>query len=147
MAFPERRESGLAGGDLIRFVSTLRITRLFVVSMGRLTVLAREERLATQHLRQNAAHRPYVDRLGVFLKCQHDLRRTVPSGSHIFCHEARVVLLRRSRTSQAEIADFQIAISVEQEVGWLEISVEHIGGMHGLESTQSLVDEVLAMIV
>jgi hypothetical protein len=56
-----------------------------------LTIFAREQRLATQHLSKDAAHTPYVNSLRVLLECQHDLRCAVPPSSDIFCHEARVV--------------------------------------------------------
>lgn len=52
-----------------------------------------------------------------------------------------------SRTSQAEITDLEIAIGVEEQVGRLEISMENVGRVHGLQGTKGLVDEVLAMVV
>lgn len=112
-----------------------------------LTVLAGEKGLATQHLCEDTSHRPHINGLGVLLESQHNFGRTVPTRGNIFCHEARVVLLRRSRTSQTKVADFQIAVSVEEQVRGLEIAVEHVGRVHGLESAQGLVDEVLAVVV
>lgn len=114
---------------------------------GVLTVFAREQRLAAQHLGQNTAYTPHVDRLGILLERQHDLWRTVPARSHIFRHEARVVFLRSSGASQAEVADFQVAVRIEKEVGGLEVAVKNVGGMHGLQRAEGLVDEVLAVVV
>lgn len=115
--------------------------------MLRRTILAREQRLAAQHLGQNAAHTPHINGLGVFLERQHDLRGTVPASSHIFRHEARVVVGRGGRASKTEIAHLQIAVGIEQEVGGLQITVQDVGRMHGLESSQCLVDKVLTVIV
>ena len=42
-------------------------------------VLAWEEGLAAQHLGEDAANRPDIDRLGVHPEREHDLRGTVPS--------------------------------------------------------------------
>lgn len=112
-----------------------------------LTILARKERLAAEHLCQDAAHRPHVDSLSVLLERQHDLRRSVPTSCDVFGHETRVVLLRSSGTRQTKVAHLEIAISVEKQVGGLQVSVKHIGGVHGLQRPQGLVDEVLAVIV
>lgn len=111
------------------------------------TILSGEQWLAAQHLSQYAAHTPHINGLGVFLECQHNLRGTVPASGHIFRHEARVVVGRGSRAGQTEITHFQITVGVEQQIGGLEITVQDVGGVHGLEGTQCLVDKVLAVIV
>lgn len=113
----------------------------------RLTVFAGEQRLAAQHLGEDTAYTPYVDRLGVLLERQHDLWCTIPARSNIFRHEARVVFLRGGGTGQAEVADFQIAVRIEKEIGGFEVTVKNVGGMHGLQGAEGLVDEVLAVVV
>jgi hypothetical protein len=112
-----------------------------------LTILSREQRLATQHLSQDTANGPDINGLGVLLEGQHNLRSSVPTGRDIFCHEARVVFLGGCRASEAEIANLKVAIGIEKQVGWLEISVEYVCGVHSLEGTEGLVDEVLAMVI
>lgn len=47
-------------------------------------VLAGEKRTVVKHLTQDAADRPYVDRLRVALRVEHDLRRAVPSEKEEF---------------------------------------------------------------
>ena len=112
-----------------------------------LTVFPRKQWLPAQHLGKNASHTPHINRLGILLECQHNLGSTVPSCGHIFGHEARVVFGGSRRSSQTEVADFQIAIGIEKKIRWFEISVEDICRVHGLERSESLVDEVLAVVI
>jgi hypothetical protein len=111
------------------------------------TVLAGEKRLATKHLRKNTSNGPDVDSLGVFLEGKHDLGGTVPARGNVFGHEARVILLRGGGSSEAEVAHFKIAVGIQKKVGRFQVAVEDVGRMHGLESAEGLVDEVLAMVV
>jgi hypothetical protein len=55
--------------------------------------------------------------------------------------------LRGGRASEAEIANLEVAIGIEEQVGWLEISVENVCGVHSLEGAEGLVDEVLAVVI
>ena len=116
--------------------------------LGRqLTILSWEEWLSTQHLRQNTSHGPDINGLSVLLESQHDLRRTVPSRGNILGHETAVVFLRGGRASKSEIANLQVAVGVQQQVRRLQVAVENVGGVHGLQGTESLVNEVLAVII
>lgn len=115
--------------------------------VGKLTVFPRKQRLSAQHLGQYAAHTPYVNGFCVFLEGQHDFRRTVPASRHVFRHESRVVVGGRCRTSQTEVADFQITVGVQQQVRRFQVSVQHVGRVHRFERSQRLVDEVLAVVV
>jgi hypothetical protein len=112
-----------------------------------LTVLSREQWLAAQHLGQNASHTPHVNGFGVFLERKHDLRCSVPTRSNVFRHETRVVFSRGGRSRETKVADLEIAIGVKQQVGRLKITMQDIGRVHRLESTQRLVDEVLTVVV
>ena len=56
------------------------------------TIFAREEWLAAQHLRQNAADAPDVDSFRVFFERKHDFGSAVPACCNVFGHEARVVV-------------------------------------------------------
>ena len=96
------------------------------------TILAWEQRLAAQHLGQNTANRPHVNRLCVLLERKHNLRRTIPSRCNIFGHEARVVFGRGCRSGETKVADLQIAIGVEEQIGGLEIAMKDICRVHGL---------------
>ena len=60
--------------------------------MDKLTVLSREQWLSIQHLSQDAAHAPYVNRLGILFEGKHDFWGTVPTSRYVFGHESRVIL-------------------------------------------------------
>lgn len=49
-----------------------------------------------------------------------------PSSGDVFCHEAGVILLRKRHACQAEVAHLEVAVTVEEQVGWLEVAVEHM---------------------
>ena len=66
------------------------------------TVLAREQWLALEHFRKNAAGTPDVDRDVVFLPGQHDFRSTVVSRRDVASH------LRVLDSCEAEITDLQV---------------------------------------
>ena len=56
----------------------------------------------------------------VLLEGQHDLRRSVPARRDVFGHEAgRLGISQHGRSREAKVADLQIAIGVEQQIGWL----------------------------
>mmetsp|Transcript_33696 Transcript_33696/g.80059 ORF Transcript_33696/g.80059 Transcript_33696/m.80059 type:complete len:210 (+) Transcript_33696:98-727(+) len=58
----------------------------------------RDERLADEHLRDDAAHRPHVHRLGVARRAEQNLRRAVPAGRHVVCqHRCNLVRLLQRR--------------------------------------------------
>lgn len=73
-------------------------------------VFAREQRLALQHLRKNTPCTPDIHFHIVLLPCEHDLGRPVVSRGDIACH------LGILYTRQAEVADFEIAILVYENV-------------------------------
>lgn len=88
--------------------------------------------------------------LGVLLKRQHDLGSTIPASGDIFGHETSFGsrwFCRLDRPSETEIANLEVTVGIQQQVGWLEVPMYHIGGVQGLESAQGLVDEVLGVIV
>lgn len=51
------------------------------------------------------------------------------------------------RTHQAKVADAQLAVSVEQEVGGLEVAVHHPRGVQVLQAAQQLVDKELDVLL
>lgn len=110
-------------------------------------VAAREERAAGEHLGQDASDGPHIDRLGVLLEGEHDLGRAIPPGSDVLGHEARVLIGSEHGASQSEVAHFEVAVGIEQDVARLEVAMNDVGAVHGLERTQSLVGEVLAVVV
>ena len=84
-------------------------------------VLAREQRLALQHLSEDAARAPDIHFHIVLLPCEHDLRCSVVSRGDVAGH------LRVLYTCQAEVADLEVAILVHEDVGGFEVSVDDAG--------------------
>eukprot|EP00982_Pelagococcus_subviridis_P008865 30883-Pelagococcus_subviridis.AAC.4 len=83
-------------------------------------VLPREQRLASEQLREDAPHAPHVDRGGVFRAREQELGRAVPSRDDVLGEEV-LRALRRSR--QAKVADFQVAVCVQQQVRRLQVAM------------------------
>jgi hypothetical protein len=91
-------------------------------------VLAGEQRLALQHLRENAACAPDVDLDIVFLPREHDLRRSVVTCRDITRH------LGVLYTGKSEVADLEIAILVDQNVARLQVAVDDSCGVDVFQS-------------
>lgn len=100
-------------------------------------VLAGEERLALDHLGEDAARGPDVDLDVVLLPGEHDLGRAVVPGGHVAGH------LRVLDTGEAEVADFQVTVLVDEDVAGLEVAVDDARGVHVLQASEDLVQEVL----
>lgn len=55
--------------------------------------------------------------------------------------------MRGGRTGQTKVAHFQVAVGVQKQIRGLQVTVKDVGRVHGLERSQGLVNEVLAVIV
>lgn len=53
----------------------------------------------------------------------------------------------RTGPHQPKVADAQLAVAVEQQVGGLEVTVHHPTGVQVLEAPQQLVDEELDVLL
>ena len=80
-------------------------------------VLPGEEGLALQHLRKDAPGTPDVNLHIILLPCEHDLRRSIVSCRDVSRH------LRILDSGQAEVADLEIAVFVDEDVAGLEITM------------------------
>lgn len=80
-------------------------------------VLAREQRFALQHLSEDAPCTPNIDLYVVLLPRKHDLRCSVVPSRHVTGH------LGVLDTGQAEVANLEIAVLVDQNVTRFEVSV------------------------
>lgn len=100
-------------------------------------VLAGEKRLSLKHFGENAAGAPDIDLHVVFLPGEHNLRCTVVSSRDITGH------LGVLNACQTEVADFEIAILINQNVARLQVAVYHAGGVNVFQTTHDLVEEVL----
>lgn len=71
------------------------------------TVFSGENWSVAEHFSENAADTPYIDRFGVTLWVQHDLRGSIPSGGNILCKEPSVVVIRVSYSRQTKVTYLQ----------------------------------------
>ena len=134
-------------------------------------VSTREKWFSGKHLGENTAYRPDIDGLinlrhtlglchtlkenaahylGILLERQHDLWCAVPASCDVFSHETSLCargLGCLDGSCEAEIADLEVAVGVEQEIRWFQITMYNIGGVKSLKRPESLVDEVLSVIV
>lgn len=123
-------------------------------------VAAGEQRPAREQLGEDAAARPHVHRLRVLRGGQHHLGRTVPSRGDVLGHgpaAAVAAVLSGVRTrpgvhvlgnpGKTEVAYLQVAVRVDQQVGGLQVAVDHVGSVDHLQPAQRLVDEVLDVVV
>ena len=82
--------------------------------------------------RSVARKRSLVAQTHIVGETQHDFRSAVPSGGHVFRHEALVSgrlggsTTRRVTSRKAEITDLQFAVGIHEEVSWLEIPMQHV---------------------
>ena len=84
-------------------------------------ILSWEEGLSLQHFRKDASSAPNINLHIILLPCQHDFGGTVVSCRDIASH------LWVLDTGETEIANLQVAVLVDQNIGWLEISVDDTG--------------------
>ena len=92
-------------------------------------ILAGEEGFALEHFCKDAASAPDIDLDVVLLPGEHDLRRTVVPGGHISRH------LGVLDTGQAEVANLQIAVLVDQNIAGLQVSVDDASGVDIFQTT------------
>ena len=62
--------------------------------------------------------------LGVFLRAQQDLWRSVPPRGHVFGHNLVGLLsFVGNGTSQTEISNFHKAFGIQKQIGWFHVPV------------------------
>ena len=95
-----------------------------------------------------AAHRPHVDGRRVVLVLDEELGRAVPP-RHDVLGEAEVLRLGLGvdRPREAEVADLEVAVLVDEEVARLEVAVEHVREVDRVDAAEDLVQEVLVVLV
>lgn len=83
-----------------------------------------EKRLAVEHLCENTAGAPDVDLDVVFLPCEHDLGGAIVSGRDVAGH------LRVLDPGQTKIANFEIAVFVNQDIAGFKIAMHDTSRVH-----------------
>jgi hypothetical protein len=92
-------------------------------------VLSGEKGLALEHFSEDAACAPDVYLDVVLLPREHDLRCSVVSRRDIAGH------LRVLDTGKAKVANLQIAVLVDENVGGFEVTVDNAGGVDVFQTT------------
>ena len=87
-------------------------------------VVSWEEGRPTEKFREDAPDGPDIQGVGVVRRVQNDFRGTVPTGNDIFCQSGCALFIAAGKT---EIADFEIAILIKQEVTRFQIAMNNIG--------------------
>jgi hypothetical protein len=84
----------------------------------------------------------------ITLETQHDLGRSIPPRSDVFCHETDIGFgIVAESSCQTEITNLEFTIRIHQQVAWLQVAVEDIGRVDIFESSTELVDKVLEMSI
>ena len=86
-------------------------------------ILPRKQGFPLQHLRKNAPRAPNINLDIILLPRQHDLGGAVVPRRYVARH------LRILDARQSEVADLEIAVLVHQDVGGLEVAVDHASGV------------------
>jgi hypothetical protein len=100
-------------------------------------VLPWEERLALEHLGEDASGGPDVDRNVILLPGQHDLGGAVVARRDVAGH------LGVLDTGETKVADLEVAVLVDENVGGFKVAVDDAGRVNVLEAAENLVQEVL----
>ncbi len=104
--------------------------------------VACEDWLAGEHLGDDAADAPEVSLIGVGAGAEQHLRGAVPAGGHLVSEHAALNEARAQGAHQPEIADLELALGVDQQVGRLEVPVQQPGRVQVLHGLEQLVDQV-----
>mmetsp|Transcript_27717 Transcript_27717/g.73215 ORF Transcript_27717/g.73215 Transcript_27717/m.73215 type:complete len:454 (+) Transcript_27717:27-1388(+) len=104
-----------------------------------------EDRLPRDELSHDTAHAPDVDALRIRGGAEEDLRGAVPARCDIVSQHRvlRIVVHLHDAPCQAKVADLHLAVGVQQDVRGLDVTVEHLPGVHVLQRLEQLVDDVL----
>ena len=92
-------------------------------------IFAGEEWLALQHLSKNAARAPNIHLDVVLLPCKHNFRGAIVSSRNVASH------LRILDSSEAEIANLEVTVLIDQNVAGLEISMDDTGAVDVFQSS------------
>ena len=93
-------------------------------------VLAGEDGRAPDQLREDAADGPHVDLLVVVLLAEDDFGRAIPPGHHVFGEGVGELGVAISELfyapSQPEIANFQVTVSIDEQVAGLNVPMHDV---------------------
>ena len=80
------------------------------------------------------------------LGIEHDLGRPVPPCGHVLCQHPRVVVAGVAHPGQPEVADLEVAVGVQEDVGGLQVPVEDVGRVNVFQSPENLIEEIANVV-
>lgn len=96
-----------------------------------------KEHLAREDFVKGAPSRPHVDLPRVLLRGEHYFGGAIKASHHVL---GQILLpLRRQIATQAKVAYFQVAVFVNQNVGWFEVAVDNVCRVDKFEGAQHLI--------
>jgi hypothetical protein len=113
-------------------------------------IVTREKWFALNEFRKDTTNTPNVNRVRVFVTGQHDFGRTVPARDDVFGQQhgstTALLVLVSHAAGESEIANLEIAVGVDQQVGRFEVTMEDFARVNVFESSHDLIDKVLHVI-
>mmetsp|Transcript_30089 Transcript_30089/g.87643 ORF Transcript_30089/g.87643 Transcript_30089/m.87643 type:complete len:243 (+) Transcript_30089:213-941(+) len=108
-------------------------------------VASRKDRFLGQHLGKDARDGPDVD-LGVIGRTgQHDLWGAVPPSDHVL-GEVLLLLSVGDATGEPKVAQLEVAIRIQENIGGLEVPVNYPSGMNVIQTAKHLIHEELYVV-
>lgn len=107
-------------------------------------VCSLEKARATEHFCHDTTDTPHVDLCRVLETSEQELRRTIPQRNDLV---GQALHFRVPATSQSQIGNLQFALIVYQQVGRLEIPMDHLVCVHIMDAAEQLVGPRLDMIL
>ena len=108
-------------------------------------VLAGEDGLPPEELGKDASAAPEVHRHRVVVFREHNLGCAVPARDDVLGEVLRRAVV--DAAGEAKVAHLEVAVRVEEQVGGLQVAVQHLGAVDVLHSAKHLVNEVLHVVV
>lgn len=79
---------------------------------------------------------------GIALEAEHNLGSSVPACSDVFGHVSGILFwVHTESSSQPKVTDLQLTISIDKQVAWFQVTVQHIGTVNVFQSAKNLVYE------
>lgn len=103
-----------------------------------------EQDAPAEQFAENAAHRPHIDGGRIVARAHQNLGRPIVLGDHLLCHVLRLIRLLDAR--QSEVADFQHAIAVDEQIAGLDVAMQDACRVQILEAAQDLVQKHLDVV-
>ena len=104
--------------------------------------------LSTEHLGEDASDGPHVDSRRVSAEREHELGRSIPARCDVLRHKVGVFVGGcRDTARHAEIANFQIAIGVNEQIRRFQIAMQNAGRVNVLDAAQYLIEKVAYVLV